>query len=142
MNRTVVALFDELTKLGAVSDEEARRSLDRYDQLEKQSPTPAQVGRYGALGAGAGALGHVMSRAIEGGVNKPTPRSALGAAASGALAMGAVPLVRGVLDRRAERRTLKDYLTQEHVGSYGKNPNTETGSTEPPTGLSRAGFNV
>lgn len=134
--------FDELLKLGAITDEQAQKSIDRLETLEKQSPTTSQVARYGVLGAGAGALGHVMSRAIEGGINKPTPRSALGAAASGALAMGAVPLVRGALDRRAERRTLKDYLTQEHVGEYGKNHNTETGSVEPPTGLSRAGYNV
>jgi hypothetical protein len=139
---TTAGLFDELLKLGAVSDEEARRSLDRLDTLEKATPSGGQIARYGALGAGAGALGHIMSRAIEGGLNKLTARSALGAAASGALAMGAVPLVRGALDRRAERSTLKSYLSQEHVGQYGKNPNTETGSTEPPTGLSRAGFNT
>jgi hypothetical protein len=138
----MAACLDELMKLGAITDTQAEKSIDRLEALEKQAPTAGQVGRYGALGAGAGALGHVMSRAIEGGINRPTPRSALGAAASGALAMGAVPLVRGALDRRAERKTLKDYLSQEHVGEYGKNPIVETGSTEPPSGLSRAGFNV
>lgn len=104
------ACFDELEKISAVSDEEARRSLDRLDQLEKSKPTGGQVARYGALGAGAGALGHVVSRAIEGGA--VTRRSALGAAAAGAIGMGAVPLVRGALDRHAEKGTLKSYLHQ------------------------------
>lgn len=132
------ACLDELVKLGAVSDEEARRSLDRLDTLEKAAPTGWQVARYGTLGAGAGALGHIVSRAIEGGRNKPTLRSALGAAASGAIAMGAVPLVRGALDRRAERGTLKQYL---HQGSYAPNQGAST-DVEPPTGLNRAGHNV
>ena len=106
------ACFDELEKISAVSDEEARRSLDRLDQLEKSKPTGGQVARYGALGAGAGALGHVVSRAIEGGERSVTRRSALGAAAAGAIGMGAVPLVRGALDRHAEKGTLKKYLQQ------------------------------
>lgn len=106
------AFFNELVKLGAVSDEQARRSLDRLDQLDKNKPTMGQVGRYGALGAGAGALGHVVSRAIEGGARTVTKRSALGAAAAGAIGMGAVPLVRGALDRHAEKKTLKSYLRQ------------------------------
>jgi hypothetical protein len=108
----VDAFFDELEKLGAISDEHARRSLDRLDQLDKNKPTVGQVGRYGALGAGAGALGHVVSRAIEGGGHAVTRRSALGAAAAGAIGMGAVPLVRGALDRHAEKKTLKAYLDQ------------------------------
>ena len=53
------SLFDELEKLGAISDDQARRSLDRLDQLDKNKPTPGQVGRYGALGAGAGATSSV-----------------------------------------------------------------------------------
>lgn len=101
-----------LEKLSAVSDEQARRSLDRLDQLEKNTPTGGQVARYGALGAGAGALGHVVSRAIEGGAKNITRRSALGAAAAGAIGMGGVPLVRGALDRHAEKKTLKSYLHQ------------------------------
>jgi hypothetical protein len=114
--RLFVACFE---KLSAVSDEEARRSLDRLDQLEKNTPTGGQVARYGALGAGAGALGHVVSRAIEGGGRSVTRRSALGAAAAGAIGMGGVPLVRGALDRHAEKRVLRGYLHQpeEKVGA-------------------------
>lgn len=130
------SFFDELLKLGAISDAEAQKSIDRLEALEKAKPSGGQVARYGALGAGAGALGHVVSRAIEGGERAVTRRSALGAAASGAIGMGAVPLVRGALDRHAETGKLKSYLKQEHVGEYGKNPGASTDAGTP-TGLSR-----
>lgn len=110
MHFAVGSFFLELMKLGAVSDDQARRSLDRLDQLEKNAPTGGQVARYGVLGAGAGALSHAVSRTIEKG--HFSPRSVAGAAAAGAIGMGAVPLVRGVLDRHAEKKTLKNYLAQ------------------------------
>ena len=115
------AFFDELVKLGAISDEEASKSIDRLEALEKTRPTVGQVARYGVLGAGAGALGRTVSHGIEHG-KLPTARGALGAAASGAIGMGAVPLVRSALDRHAEVGRLKKYMVQEHVGDYGKNP--------------------
>jgi hypothetical protein len=130
------AVFDELAKLGAISDADAQKSIDRLDALEKTKPTGGQVARYGALGAGAGALGHVVARSIEG-----APfgrRSALGAAASGAIGMGAVPLIRGALDRRSEKGTLRDYMTQEHIGEYGPSMAAAT-DAQPPAGLSRSG---
>jgi hypothetical protein len=133
---TVIGLYDEMAKLGAVSDEQARRSLDRYDALEKARPTAGQVGRYGALGAGAGALSKTISTGIEHG-RLPTGRAALGAAAAGAVGMGAVPLIRGALDRHAEKRTLGNYLKQEHVGSYAPNAPAMTDAQQPTTGLSR-----
>ena len=129
-------LFDELVKLGAISDEEARRSLDRYNQLEKSQPTGTQVARYGALGAGAGALMHGVGRAIEGGTRSITRRSLGGAAVTGAIGMGAVPLVRNALDRGAEKGTLKKYLSQEHLGDYAPNQGAAT-DVGTPTGLSR-----
>jgi hypothetical protein len=134
----MLALFpmlDELVKLGAISDDEARRSLDRYDQLERSRPTLGQIGRYGAIGAGAGALTNAVKTTIEHG-KLPTVRGALGSAAAGAIGMGAVPLVRGALDRRAEKGTLNKYLSQEHLGNYAPNQgaSTEVGT---PTGLSR-----
>jgi hypothetical protein len=129
--------FSELAKLGAVSEQEARRSLDRLDALEQAKPTVGQVGRYGALGAGAGAVTHMLGRAVEGNTKSPiTPRSVGSAALTGAIGMGAVPLVRGMLDRAAEKRTLRNYLSQEHVGEYGKNPGAAT-DVGTPTGLSR-----
>jgi hypothetical protein len=129
----MVGFFDELAKLGAVSDDEARRSLDRLDALERNKPTLGQTARNGALASGAGVLGHVIGRAIEGGANKPTARSMLGSAASGALLAGGVPLVRTALDQRAEKGTLKRYL---HQGDFAPNQGAAT-DVGTPTGLSR-----
>ena len=50
--------------------------------------------------------------------------------------MGAVPLVRGALDRHAEKKTLKSYLGQVHEGGYAPNPDAQTDAGTP-TGLSR-----
>ncbi len=133
-------IVDELEKLGAISDEQARRSLDRYDQLEKARPTLGQVGRYGALGAGVGTLMHVAGNALEGvGMSSLKPRALGAAAVKGAIGMGVVPLAVRALDRRAELATLKKYLSQEHLGDYAVSPNTEAGGLAgPPTGLTKA----
>jgi hypothetical protein len=106
-----VALFDELRKLGAISPDQARQSLDRLDTLEKNKPTAGQALRYGALGAGAGALGKTISHTIEHG-KLPAGRALGGAAAAGSVAMGALPLVRGVLDRHTEASTLRKFMNQ------------------------------
>ena len=112
MRIAVDSLFDELLKLGAVSDEQARRSLDRLDQLEQNKPTTGQVARYGALGGAAGATMQAVGRAVEGTHGSITPRSLASAAATGAIGMGAMPLIRSALDRHTERKTLKAYLHQ------------------------------
>jgi hypothetical protein len=104
-------LFDELVKLGAISDETARRSLDRLDSLEKNKTTPGQVARYGTVGALAAPAIGVLGNVIEG---KPTSLRGVGAnAIKGALSSGAIPIARQALDRRAEIGTLKQYM-QEH----------------------------
>jgi hypothetical protein len=118
------AFFDELVKLGAISDAQAQASADRLDTLEKSKPTGGQIARYGALGAGAGGVGRLVSHSIEHGV-RPSLRGVGGAAAAGAIGMGAMPLIRSQLDRRAEAGHLKKYLQQEHAGTYGKNPEPE-----------------
>ncbi len=115
------AFWDELLKMGAISPEQARRSLDRLDSLESSSPTAGQLGRYGALGATAGALTKGVSGAIEHG-HLPTGRALLGGAAAGAIGMGTVPLIRRALDRHSEIGTLKKFMGQEHAGTYAKNP--------------------
>ena len=108
------AFFDELCKLGAISDADAQKSIDRLETLDKAKPTVGQVGRYGALGAGAGMLGRAVSHGIEHG-RLPSRRGMLGAAAAGAIGMGAVPLIRGAMDRHVEKGHLKKYLKQERV---------------------------
>jgi hypothetical protein len=125
----MAACLDELTKLGAISDDEARRSIDRLENLEQSTPTGGQVARYGALGAGTGALMHAVGRGIEGA--PITRRSLGGAAATGTLGLAALPLVRAGLDRTMEKRKLQSYLAQEHVGNYGKNPNPEPAAAAP-----------
>jgi hypothetical protein len=129
---TVRSFIDELEKLGAVSAEEARRSLDRLDSLEQNKPTAGQVARYGALGAAAGGLTKTISNAIESG-GRPTGRGALAGATAGALSLGAVPLIRQHLDRKAEYGKLKRFM---HEGDFGKNPSAAT-DAQTPTGLSR-----
>lgn len=123
------ALFDELAKLGAISDEQAAAALDRYESLEKGKPTLAQLGRYAALGAVAGPTIAAVGNAMRGGrsaghsllghlagAKEPgalgAVRALAGSATTGALGSGAIPLVRSQLDRRAEMGTLKKYLTQ------------------------------
>lgn len=112
------AVFDELEKLGTVTPQEARRSLDRLDQIEKDKPTAGQVARYGLLGAGTGALTKGLGSLIEHG-ELPTARGALGGATIGAIGMGALPLVRQHLDRRAEYNTLKRFM-EEYASSDDK----------------------
>lgn len=108
--------FDELVKLGAISDEDARRSLDRLDSLEKNKPTLGQVGRYGAVGALAvpaiNAVGNVIAgkSPLEGGW-----RGVASNAVKGGLSASAIPIARQALDRRAEVGHLKKYMQQEGV---------------------------
>ena len=112
---------DELQKVGAISPEQARVSLNRLDSIEAEKPTVGQVARYGALGAGAGALSKGVSSMIEHG-HMAAPRALLGAGAAGAIGMGAVPLIRRAMDRHSEKSTLKKFMGQEHIGSYAQSP--------------------
>jgi hypothetical protein len=124
----LVSCLAELEKVGAVSADQARRSLDRLDTLEQNKPTVGQVARYGTLGAGAGALTKGISSVVEHG-KLPTSRAALASGAAGAIGMGAVPLLRSALDRRAETGTLKKFMagTEQHAGDYAKSPGLVTG---------------
>ena len=112
------AFFDESVKLGTISAEDARRSMDRLDTLEKNKPTIGQVARYGALGAGAGVLTKAVAHGIE---HKKLPGKAglVASGISGAIGMGAVPLARSMLDRQAERGTLKDFLKEQEKKADG-----------------------
>lgn len=114
--------IDELEKLGAISHEEARRALDRLNTLETNKSTIGQAARYGAIGAGAGALGKTLGNLVESG-HLPTSRGALGAAAAGAVGAGAIPLINQHLDRKSEYGKLRKFMAQgpQHEGEYGKN---------------------
>lgn len=116
------AFFSELAKIGAISDEQARGSLERLDTLERNKPTMGQMGRYAGLGAVTAPAMGMISTAIrsggkalvEGGTVKDKLRSVAADAAKGAVGMGAMPLLRSHLDRRAEVGTLKNYMQQPH----------------------------
>jgi len=110
------AAIDELQKLGAVSDEQAKASLDRLESLEKSKPTLGQVGRYAGLGAitapAMGLIGSAIAKKPYVHAGGSLGRVLASDAAKGALGMGAMPLLRSHLDRRAEIGTLKKYLAQ------------------------------
>lgn len=110
--------LDELEKLGEssnISAEDARRSLDRLDTLEKNKPTGKQVARNMAVGAGAGVGIGALGRAIAGA--EPTGskgRLHLAAAATGALGAGAIPLFQQHLARDDEKAQLRKFIEQEY----------------------------
>jgi hypothetical protein len=121
--------LDELVKLGAVSEDQARAALDRLEALEKNKPTGEQALRYGGLGAGAGLASRALGDAVEhggaGALERALPRRYAAAAVTGGLMAGAIPMVRSTLDRRAEMGKLRSYLAQE-----------------PPTSLTPAGVDI
>lgn len=104
-----------LNKKAAVSDEQAQSAVNRLDTLERNKPTFRQAARYGAIGAAAGPAMNLIGSAIA----KKNPfkdttmlRGLASDATKGAIAGGAVPLLRSHLDRRAEVGTLKNYLSE------------------------------
>lgn len=121
-----VGFFHELEKVGTITPEEARESLERLDAANKSTGSPEQVRRYAALGAAAGLATDVGSSFVSGAPffkappGTPFARTrAIGASAlRGAVASGAIPLVRAGLDRAAETATLRRYVAE--------NPTTPT----------------
>ena len=120
-----------IVKLGEVSDEEAAKSLERYEALEKNKPTVGQAARYAAIGTVAGPVIRAVGQAVRGGrksgvsvlghlVGADLPgtgnalRSLASNAAGGAIGSGAIPLIRGQMDRQAEMGTLKKYMVERH----------------------------
>lgn len=112
-------VLDELEKLGAVSPDQARRSLDRLQVLEQNKPTAGQVGRYAALGAATTPAINMAANVIR---KKPIldsktmggkVRQVAADATKGAVGLGALPLVRGHLDRQAEIGTLKRFMKEQ-----------------------------
>lgn len=139
------SFFDELVKLGAVDATQARASLDRLESMEKSKPTLGQVGRYAGIGAITGPAVSAIGDVIRGErplapassmVGKPggTARSIAARAAVGALTSGAIPLVRGYLDREAEKSKLRQFVQdwqREHVGQEQHTPDAKLGAAKP-----------
>jgi len=148
------AFLDELSKLGVapelVSDEEAAHAYDQYVKARDSDITPAQAGRWGLVGAGAGMASSALSSKIKGStvfspetmkrvveeggkkVEKTVPirfgrmRAAAAAAAAGAMMGAATPWVRNYLDQQARLSTLNRYMGQS-PGEVAKVAFTDTG---------------
>ncbi len=113
----------EWIKSAAVSVDDARRSMDRLDTLERNKPTLRQVGRYGAIGglggAAAGAVGNVIEHgsALRGATPKAQALNLAASAAKGAIGGGALPLLRSHSDRHAEMGTLRKFMNQDKTAA-------------------------
>lgn len=121
-----LAFFDELVKVGAISEEQAGASLDRIERLQQQKPTGGQVARYATIGAVASPAISAMSNAIKGkalfdgkgGGVKGIVRGIAGEAAKGAVATSMIPALRHEGDRRAEISTLKHFVEEQSKESF------------------------
>ena len=116
-----ISFYDELQKLGMISDEQANESVHRLETLERAKPTIGQVGRYAGLGAITAPVMGLAASAIS---KKPyvhaggsLGRVLAGDALKGAIGMGAMPLLRSHLDRQAETGTIKKYLNEHETGA-------------------------
>lgn len=129
----------EWIKSAAVSVDDARRSLDRLDTLERNKPNIRQVGRYGTIGglggAGIGAVGNLIETgsALKGVTPKEKALNLASSAVKGALGGGALPLLRAHSDRHAEMGTLRKFMNQDKVAALGAAPlwRSQAGFTPP-----------
>ena len=127
MREVRLGLLDEFVKIAAHSEEQAREALEQLQFLEDTKPEPAQIARYSLLGALVGPTVGIGRKMIQTGSAKkglkeyfgenvkstlPIGRHLLGDMTAGAVTSGAVPLVRGALDRASARRSLKHYLAE------------------------------
>lgn len=122
----ISAFFDELVKLGAVSEAHAQHALDRLDTLERNKPTAGQVGRYSMIGAAVApaisAVGNVIKgkSPFEGATTRAKLRDFASTAVKGGLSTSAIPLARAHFDRKAEMGTLHRFLKER--GNAGMDP--------------------
>lgn len=149
---TPFSMLEELTKLCAaeVTEQEAAAALKRLQELEATKPTSAQVARGAASGAlvapaatfanklVGGGVGKGISEAVKapgikgkllglGGATLGGGRQLLAASAGSAIGFGTVPLVRGYLDREAEKEKLKKYLGTSRRGKLRGNIKSHLG---------------
>jgi hypothetical protein len=112
------ATFDELMKLGAVSDTEAQAALNRLHTIERNKPTKSRVARYATFGALAAPVIAGVGNAVEG--KNPLKglshvgklRHVMSHSAKGALATGVLPLIQQHFDRKGEKKVLHKYLAE------------------------------
>lgn len=124
-----VTIF-ELAKNAAISDEQAEKALNRYENLSKNNLSGSQVARYAVVGGAAGPVSAALGNAIKGGrppglsllshladAKAPGKANALRALAAntikGSVTAGAVPIIRHHLDRKAELNTVKQYAKEK-----------------------------
>lgn len=118
LNAITTGQAEALVKAATVTHEQARRSLDRLDSLERNKPTVGQLARYGTIGglggAAIGAVGNAIETgtAMKGATPKAKALNFAANAAKGALGGGAIPLLRMHSDRRAEMGTLRKYMQE------------------------------
>jgi len=117
------ACIDELQKLGAVDPAQAQAALENIDQLERNKTTPEQALRYGGFGAGMGIAaggvtdmirGKKLNELYEGlpGVKGGKLRNIAALGAGGAIAGGALPLLRQHMDRHIEMGKLRQFMEE------------------------------
>lgn len=109
------SLFDELEKLGVISNDQALASYQQLQKLQDDAPTAKQVGRYALVGAvGAPAINSVGNVIRKGSI---TPRGLAADAVKGALGASVIPLVQHELDRRSEMRTLRRWGEEHKIAT-------------------------
>lgn len=121
------AFFDELDKLGAISDAEALRALESLQDLEDSKPTAKQMAGYAGIGAVSApvvhalgnviAKGHPLSAPLGSGLGQLSRSAALremgSQAAKGAIGAGAIPIVQQEYDRHSKMKVLRKWV-KEH----------------------------
>jgi len=126
------ACLDELLKLGAIDPAQARAAISNLENLERNKTTPDQALRYGALGAASGVAVGGVTDAIRGtklrdlykgveGVRGGRLRNVAALAAGGAIAGGALPIIRQHMDRKIETGKLRKFM-EENRPQYAPEP--------------------
>lgn len=133
------AVARALSKMAEVTPEEALRSLEQAESLEKAKPTVGQVARYAGLGAVVAptvSIGREMLRKgpkagvaryfkdVAGKGLAAKARHMSGDMAAGAVTSGGIPLLRAALDRRAAAGTIRKFVDENAplVNQTASNP--------------------
>ncbi len=132
------SFFDELNKLGAVSDQEAARALATLQDLEQNKPTTQQTLGYAGIGALANPLMHAAGNIIKKrspfeGVSLGDKLRDVGAqAVKGGVGGTAVSIAQQQLDRHQNMGKLKSYVAErDKVAEDSPNPKVPSAETGP-----------